>query len=321
MAVFAFVEVVDYVKMSYTVNIKGRLLELDAPLVMGILNATPDSFHSASRVTGEEFVVRAKQMVADGAAILDVGACSTRPGSEPVSQQEELKRLHSVLSLLDKELPDAVVSVDTFRGEVAREVVREHNVAIINDVSAFEWDDDMLQAVAELNIPYVLTHSVGFAGNEVAYDDFLPQVLQRLASKMWQLRQLGVKDVIVDPGFGFGKSLEQNYTMLDNLREFAMLDAPLLVGVSRKSMITKLLGVSAAEALPGTIALGMAALMGGAHILRVHDVKEAADTVKLYMAMKGAVHFAPKLAESKQCSPAVSSSVYRGGGPLAVEEF
>ena len=194
-------------------------------------------------------------------------------------------------------------------------------MAIINDVSAFEWDDDMLPAVAELNVPYVLTHSVGFAGNEVCYDDFLPQVLQRLAAKMWQLRQLGVKDVIVDPGFGFGKSVEQNYAMLDNLREFAMLDAPLLVGVSRKSMITKLLGVSAAEALSGTVALNMAALMGGAHILRVHDVKEAADTVKLYMAMKGAVRVAPKLAENKQCLPTVSSSVYRGGGPLAVEEF
>lgn len=273
--------------MTYSINIKGRLLELDTPLVMGILNATPDSFHSASRVTGEGVVARARQMVADGAAILDVGACSTRPGSEPVSKQEELARLHSVLSLLDRELPDAVVSVDTFRGDVAREVVREHNVSIINDVSGYEWDDQMLQAVADLNVPYVLTHSVGFAGNKVCYDDFLPQVLQRLASKMWQLHQLGVKDVIVDPGFGFGKSVEQNYTMLDNLREFAMLDAPILVGVSRKSMITKLLGISAAESLSGTVALNMAALMGGAHILRVHDVKEAVDTVKLFIAMKG----------------------------------
>ena len=273
--------------MAYTINIKGRLLEFDVPLVMGILNATPDSFHQESRVYGCAFVERARQMLADGAAILDVGACSTRPGSEPVSQQEELSRLHSVLELLDKELPEAVVSVDTFRGAVAREVVREHNVAIINDVSAFEWDDDMFPAVAELNVPYVLTHSVGFAGNKVCYDDFLPQVLQRLASKMWKLRQAGVKDIVVDPGFGFGKSVEQNYTMLDGLAEFSVLDAPLLVGLSRKSMITKVLGVSPADALGGTVALNMAALMGGAHILRVHDVKEAADTVKLFMAMKG----------------------------------
>ena len=273
--------------MAYTINIKGRLLELDVPLVMGILNATPDSFHQESRVYGCAFVERARRMLADGAAILDVGACSTRPGSEPVSQQEELYRLHSVLELLDKELPDAVVSVDTFRGAVAREVVREHNVAIINDVSAFEWDDDMFPAVAELNVPYVLTHSVGFAGNQVCYDDFLPQVLQRLASKVWDLRQAGVKDIIADPGFGFGKSVEQNYAMLDSLAEFAVLDLPLLIGLSRKSMITKVLGVTPAEALGGTVALNMAALMGGAHILRVHDVKEAADTVKLFMAMKG----------------------------------
>ena len=273
--------------MAYTINIKGRLLELDVPLVMGILNATPDSFHQESRVYGCAFVERARRMLADGAAILDVGACSTRPGSEPVSQQEELYRLHSVLELLDKELPDAVVSVDTFRGAVAREIVREHNVAIINDVSAFEWDDDMFPAVAELNVPYVLTHSVGFAGNQVCYDDFLPQVLQRLASKVWDLRQAGVKDIIADPGFGFGKSVEQNYAMLDSLAEFAVLDLPLLIGLSRKSMITKVLGVSPADALGGTVALNMAALMGGAHILRVHDVKEATDTVKLFMAMKG----------------------------------
>ena len=273
--------------MAYTINIKGRLLELDVPLVMGILNATPDSFHQESRVYGCAFVERARRMLADGAAILDVGACSTRPGSEPVSQQEELYRLHSVLELLDKELPDAVVSVDTFRGAVAREVVREHNVAIINDVSAFEWDDDMFPAVAELNVPYVLTHSVGFAGNQVCYDDFLPQVLQRLASKVWNLRQAGVKDIIADPGFGFGKSVEQNYAMLDSLTEFAVLDLPLLIGLSRKSMITKVLGVSPADALGGTVALNMAALMGGAHMLRVHDVKEATDTVKLFMAMKG----------------------------------
>ena len=169
--------------MAYTVNIKGQLLDLSTPLVMGILNVTPDSFHSDSRVSGARFIERARSMLADGAAIIDIGACSTRPGSEPVSQEEELARLHSVLSLLDKELPEAVVSVDTFRGGVLREIVHEHNVSIINDVSAFEWDDCMLDAVAEVNLPYILTHSVGFAGNRVEYEDFLPQVLQRLASK------------------------------------------------------------------------------------------------------------------------------------------
>ena len=273
--------------MAYSININGKLLELDTPLVMGILNVTPDSFHQESRVSGDAFVERARQMLADGAAILDIGACSTRPGSEPVSQEEELSRLHSVLELLDMELPGAVVSVDTFRGAVVREVAREHNVAIINDVSAFDWDEDMFPAVADLNIPYVLTHSVGFAGNQVSYTDFMPQVLQRLASKIWELRQAGVKDIIADPGFGFGKSLEQNFAMLDALDEFSVLDVPLLVGLSRKSMITRVLGVQPAEALAGTVALNMAALMGGAHILRVHDVKEAVDTVKLFMSMKG----------------------------------
>lgn len=271
--------------MDCTLNVKGRLLSLEKPLVMGILNVTDDSFYEGSRVHGARFVERAKDMLACGAAILDVGACSTRPGSEPVSQEVELARLHEALSLLDKELPGAVVSVDTFRGAVARECVQEHNVAIINDVSAFDWDEDMLRAVIELNVPYVLTHSS--ACRDLAADDFLPTVLKQLASKMWLLRQSGVKDIIVDPGFGFGKSVEQNYIMLDRLAEFALLDAPLLAGMSRKSMITKVLGVPATEALPGTVALGMAALMGGAKILRVHDVKEAVDSVRLFMAMKG----------------------------------
>ena len=273
--------------MAYSINIKGRLLALDSPIVMGILNVTPDSFYDGSRVGAMQLVERARTMLSHGATVLDVGACSTRPGCEPVSQEEELSRLHAALSLLDDELPDAVVSLDTFRGVVARECARQHNISIINDVSAFEWCDDMLSAVADLNLPYVLTHSVGLAGERVEYENFLPQVLGRLARKMWQLRQHGVKDVIVDPGFGFGKSVEQNYIMLDNLAHFAMLDAPLLVGLSRKSMITRVLGVPSSEALAGTVALNMTALMGGASILRVHDVKEAAETVKLFMALKG----------------------------------
>lgn len=273
--------------MSCTVNIRGGLLSLEKPLVMGILNVTDDSFYGESRVAGCRLLERAAAMLESGAAILDVGACSTRPASEPVSQDVELARLHEALSLLDKEFPDAVVSLDTFRGAVALECAREHNVSIINDVSAFDWDKNMFAAVAELNLPYVLTHSVGFAGDRVEYDDFLPQVLQRLASKMWQLRQCGMKDIIVDPGFGFGKTMQQNFAMLGNLLDFRVLDAPLLVGVSRKSMITGLLGITPDEALPGTVALGMAALMGGAAILRVHDVKEACQTVELYAAMKG----------------------------------
>ena len=272
--------------MSYTINVRGRLMPLDEPVVMGILNVTDDSFFDGSRVASPvDLVCRAKAMLDAGAGILDVGACSTRPGSTPVEQDVELARMHAALEVLDKELPDAVVSIDTYRAAVVRECVASHNVSIINDVSCLEWDDDMLGAVADCKLPYVLTHSVGFAGEAVEYDSFMPQVLQRLAAKMWQLRQAGVADVIVDPGFGFGKSVEQNYRMLASLREFAMLDAPLLVGLSRKSMITRLLDIEPGEALAATTALNLVAVRNGANILRVHDVREAVQAVKLARAM------------------------------------
>ncbi len=274
--------------MSGSINVNGKLMLMDVPRVMGILNVTPDSFFEGSRVAvGELLVERVKKMLADGADILDVGACSTRPSGEPVSEGEELERLHAALDVLDEHFPSAVVSVDTFRARVAEECVTRHNVAIINDVSGFEWDSAMLDVVARLNVPYVLTHSVGWAGGEVAYGDFLPEVLTALAKKVWQLRQLGVKDVVVDPGFGFGKSVEQNYEMLASLSLFKELDAPLLVGLSRKSMMTKLLGISAADALPETSALNMVALQGGADILRVHDVSQAANVVRMFGMLKG----------------------------------
>ena len=273
-------------KMSHSINIRGRLMLLDKPLVMGILNITDDSFFDGSRVASPgELVSRAKAMVDAGAAILDVGACSTRPGATLVEQEVELERLHAALEVLDRELPDAVVSIDTFRAAVVRECAASHNVSIINDVSGFEWDADMFNAVVECRLPYILTHSVGFAGEVVEYADFMPQVLQRLAEKMWRLRQAGVSDIIVDPGFGFGKSVEQNYRMLASLRDFEMLDAPLLVGLSRKSMITRLLGIEPSEALAATTALNLVAVRGGANILRVHDVKEAVQAVELAQAM------------------------------------
>ena len=274
-------------KVPYSINVNGRLLTFECPLVMGIVNVTPDSFYSVSRVEeGSELLSRCRRMLADGADIIDVGACSTRPGSDPVSEAEELKRLHAAFELLDKEFPDAVFSVDTFRAKVARECVREHSVAIINDVSGFDSDVAMLDTVAELNVPYVLTHSKGVAGDTPHYADFIPEVFKQLADKMWRLRQCGVKDIIIDPGFGFGKSLQQNFAMLDVLEEFSMLDAPLLVGVSRKSMITKTLDVTPEEALNGTTVLNTIALMKGAHILRVHDVKAAAEAVKLVAQLK-----------------------------------
>lgn len=270
-------------KRKYTLNIKGRLLELERPLVMGILNVTPDSFYDGSRVEDAAGLVeRARKMLNEGAAILDVGACSTRPGAALATEAEEIERLHRALELIDKEFPQAVVSIDTFRANVVRECCRCHNVSIINDVSGYEWDNMMFEAVCELNIPYVLTHSRGFAGECPHYDDFVPEVMQQLARKIWQLHQQGVKDVIVDPGFGFGKTLEQNYMLMEQLHEFSLLDAPLLVGVSRKSMITKLLGVKADEALNGTTVLNTIALSKGADILRVHDVAQAVQAIEIY---------------------------------------
>lgn len=258
-------------------------MTLDTPVIMGILNVTPDSFYASSRVAGDALLVRAKEMLAHGAAILDLGACSTRPGGEFVSSKEELARLHAALEVLDRELPNAVVSVDTFRAEVVKECVKEHNVAIINDVSGFDWDNGMFDAVAEASLPYVLTHACDVTSLKAC----TPQVLTTLSQKMWQLRQAGVADVIVDPGFGFGKTLEQNHELFGTLKEFAMLEAPLLVGISRKSMITKVLGVSASEALEGTVALNAMALDRGANILRVHDVEVASQVVALWKAVNG----------------------------------
>lgn len=261
-------------------------MELDEPVVMGILNVTPDSFYSPSRSGSDNGLVeRAKAMIAAGAAILDIGACSTRPGGELVSQDVELERLHAALEVLDRELPEAVVSVDTFRGAVARECIKEHNVAIINDVSGYDWDGGMFDVVAESGAPYILTHSAPLAPD----DNVVPAVLGLLAKKMWELRSAGVADVIIDPGFGFGKTVEQNYALLKGLGELSLLDAPLLVGMSRKSMITKLLGIDAEAALPATTALNMVAIGNGASVLRVHDVAEGVQAIKLWKALNVAV--------------------------------
>ena len=276
--------------LDRTINIKGKLLLTHTPLVMGILNVTPDSFYALSRKNdGDSLLATAREMLDAGAAILDIGGCSTRPTGEPVPEEEELRRLHAALDVLDASLPeDTVISVDTYRARVARECVQNHNVSIINDVSGYDWDVDMFGAVVELNVPYVLTHSQGWAGSSAEYASFLPDVLASLSRKVWQLRQAGVKDVIVDPGFGFGKSVQQNYELLASLPLFEQLEAPLLVGLSRKSMITKVLDNTPADALAGTVALNMAALERGADILRVHDVKEAVESVKLYSELKRA---------------------------------
>ncbi len=275
-------------KKCFTINFNGILVELERPLVMGVLNVTPDSFYARSRVESDALVAAARRMIDDGADIIDLGACSTRPGAAPTTMQEELQRLHKALDLLDKELPRAIISVDTYRPQVVREIVANHNVAMINDVSGLEQDNEMLDAVVEINKPYVLTHGAGNADRCPQGGNSLSSIIETLAAKMWQLRQRGVRDVIIDPGFGFGKSIKQNYSIMNNLQEFQILDAPLLVGVSRKSMLTKLLSIEADDALNATTALNTIALTKGADILRVHDVAQTVQAVRVFMAVQAA---------------------------------
>lgn len=267
------------------INVNGSLLDLSTPCVMGILNITPDSFYSGSRMQTEaEIAGRVTQIIAEGARIIDVGAYSSRPNAENVSAKEEMERLRSGLEILFKVQPDAIVSVDTFRADVARMCVEEYGVAIINDIAAGEMDEDMFRTVAQLNVPYIMMHMQGTPQNmqqHPHYDNLLKDIFQYFARKVQQLRDLGVKDMILDPGFGFGKTLEHNYELLSHLEEFRIFELPLLVGVSRKSMIYRLLGTTPQEALNGTTVLDTICLLKGANILRVHDVREAVETVKI----------------------------------------
>lgn len=268
-----------------TLNIKGELWNFSAPKVMGILNLTPDSFYAASRVqTDQEVVRRTEQMMAEGADIIDVGACSTRPGAEVPDADEEMARLRRGLAAVRRAAPQAVVSVDTFRADVARMSVEEFGADMVNDVSGGEADGEMFGTVARLHVPYVLTHIKGTPQtmqNNPRYGDVACEVLQWLSRKVAALHELGANDVVVDPGFGFGKTLDDNYRMMCHLERFKVLECPVLVGVSRKSMIYNLLGVEPEGALNGTTSLHAVALMKGADILRVHDVRAAAEAVKI----------------------------------------
>lgn len=275
-------------------NVNGRLLELSTPCVMGILNVTPDSFYSGSRMQTEgEIEARVRQILEEGAAIIDVGAYSSRPNADHVSAEEEMNRLCLGLDVLRRTAPDAIVSVDTFRADVARMCVEEYGVAIINDIAAGEMDADMFSTVAELNVPYIMMHMQGTPQNmqqHPHYDNLLREVFLYFARKVQQLRDLGVKDIVLDPGFGFsfGKTLEHNYQLMAHLEEFRLFELPLLVGVSRKSMIYRLLDTTPQEALNGTTVLHTLALMKGADILRVHDVRQAVEAVRIVEAMKAA---------------------------------
>ena len=268
--------------MQYTINVRGRLVDLSQPMVMGILNATPDSFYSGSRKQTEaEIADRANQIIAEGGSIIDVGAFSTRPGAEEVSVEEETARLKRALQIVHREQPDAIVSVDTYRPLVARRCVEEFGADIINDVSeggltgivgqAIHEEGDMFETVARLGVPYIL----------MSVQPTLEKMMMGFAEEVQRLHSLGAKDIILDPGYGFGKTLEQNYEIVSEAERLLALELPVLVGVSRKSMIYRLVGGDPTTALNGTTVLHTVSLQKGASILRVHDVKEAFETIRI----------------------------------------
>lgn len=271
--------------VSATINVRGRLVSLDEPQVMGILNVTPDSFFATSRCRSEEEIrQRVCMMRREGATMVDIGAYSSRPGAEEVSVEEELRRLLPAVGIVREEWPDAIISVDTFRAEVARQAV-EAGADIINDISGGEMDKDMFRTVAELHVPYILMHMQGTPQDMQKaphYDNLMCEVFRSLGERVEELHEMGVADVIVDPGFGFGKTMAQNYEMMARLGEFRLLGCPILVGISRKSMVYRLLDTTPEESLNGTTALNTIALMNGASILRVHDVREAVEAIKIY---------------------------------------
>ena len=278
---------IDNRNKTLTINAGGRLLDLSQPQVMGILNVTPDSFYDGSRCPDMTAVAkRVETILSEGADMIDVGGYSSRPGCVDVSVEEEKRRLAIGFEAIRRLSPDAVISVDTFRAEVARWSVEEWGVQIINDISAGELDADMFDVVAQLRVPYIMMHMRGtpeamMQQQYLHYDDVVADVLQYFAAKIDRLAYMGVNDIIIDPGFGFSKTVDDNYRLMRHLDEFARLGLPLLVGISRKSMIYKLLDVTPAESLNGTTALNVMALLGGAHILRVHDVKQAVEAVKI----------------------------------------
>lgn len=275
----------------YTLNIRGSLLSLDRPLVMGILNITPDSFFASSRTPmaqPEAIRQRARRLLSEGADILDVGAYSTRPGAAEITLEEEWQRLGIALKALREEAPDALVSVDTFRAEIAKRSVEEYGVQIINDIAAGDLDRAMLRTVARLGVPYIMMHMQGeprTMQDAPQYDDVVADVIEHLARRLHKFYGYGGCDAIIDPGFGFGKTVEHNYRLMEHLEDFHELHCPLLVGISRKSMIYRLLDTTPDEALNGTTVLNTIALLRGAHFLRVHDVRPAVEACRLVAAM------------------------------------
>lgn len=276
--------------MTHTLNLRGRLLELREPQIMGILNVTPDSFYSDSRTPDEAHITdRVRQMMDEGADMIDIGGYSSRPGADDVTPEEEMDRLRRGLRIVRKLYPEVPVSVDTFRADVARMCIEEEGADIINDISGGMMDRQMFRTVARLGVPYILMHMQGTPDTmQVAphYDNLRREVMLYFAERIDRLCQMGAKDIIVDPGFGFGKTLEHNYELMNHLEDFAVFNLPLLVGISRKSMIYKLTGGTPQTSLNGTTVLNTISLVKGAHILRVHDVRAAAEAKQIYMAVK-----------------------------------
>jgi len=271
------------------INAGGRLIDLETPKVMGILNITPDSFYKGSRYMSDTDLIKAASgMIEDGADILDIGGYSSRPGATDISAEEEAGRVLGAVKLIASEFPDTVLSVDTFRTGIAREAIL-NGAHVINDISGGDADPAMFELVAELNVPYIMMHMQGNPGNmqdNPVYDDVVADILKWFADRIFKLQSAGVKDIIIDPGFGFGKTVNHNFELLNRLGELSIAGLPVLAGLSRKSMIWKTLGITADDALNGTAVLNSFALAGGADILRVHDVKEARQAVTLFKKLK-----------------------------------
>jgi len=275
-----------------SINIRGSLFDLRLPRVMGVLNITPDSFYSGSRVNGDaEILERASEMIESGADILDVGAYSSRPGAEDITEKEELERLIPALEILRREFPSAILSLDTFRSSIAETAIKHFGVDMINDISGGMLDDRMFDIIERYNVPYIIMHMKGNPQTmhiNPVYNDLLAEIIRWFSARIQELVLRGVRDIIIDPGFGFGKTIDHNFILLNNLERFSVLELPLMVGLSRKSMIWKTLGISPDKSLNGTSILNTVALMKGASILRVHDVNGAVQAVKLLSRLKTA---------------------------------
>jgi dihydropteroate synthase len=272
-----------------TLRNKDRMLILDKPIVMGILNIAPDSFYDGGKYQAiSNALNRVEQIISEGATIVDIGAFSSRPGSRMITVQEELNRLDPLLVEIDRRFPGIYISIDTYRADVARSILNEHNIFMINDISGGNWSTGMFELISELKVPYILMHSKGMPDImqvNPSYEKLLPEMFGYFVERIGRLNSLGVFDLVIDPGFGFGKSLEHNFEILSALSDFTIFGLPVLVGLSRKSMVQKALGVKSITALNGTTALNTIALMKGSKILRVHDVKEAIECIRLVNLM------------------------------------